>query len=401
MLRRIHIAAVFALAVAAFMPLSATAQKDILRSKQVGSVQNTDFSPFADSYSGRYALLLGNITYEDPAYPTLRGVRTDIERMREAFTESGFEVIVDTNLTTDGMYRAVDDFIAEYGWDPDNGLVIYYAGHGTNNNQRGWLVPVDAAAEPSRPDAHRERQQWRRSLVSVSQFYEWTSIAEAKHILFILDGCYSGSLLKTAGSNTEFSTAPRDLMMNRSRYVITSGPWDRQVPDESLFTAALHEMLSGAPPGGTEGYWTGRSLGSRVVQEVSSMQTGRRRKLVPQHGPMPDEERGDLVIPASAFALSRALTDSITRTTVKMCSRVTDDMDTDDALTILELAYDILADDLKSESLGELDRALAWREWETKCLPRIPGDVDNVQAELLEDLLPPAGATAMLPNRSS
>ena len=64
-----------------------------------------------------------------------------------ALEEHGFEVEVVEDPTLDELEIAIEDFIFDKGADPENRLLIYYAGHGHTKTlgyggEMGYLVPA-------------------------------------------------------------------------------------------------------------------------------------------------------------------------------------------------------------------------------------------------------------------
>ena len=72
-------------------------------------------------------------------------------------------------------------------------LLIYYAGHGhlDEKEEKGYWLPIDASME--RPS------KW----VSNSFISDQAKATEAKHVLLIVDSCFSGSLTKTRSADTK------------------------------------------------------------------------------------------------------------------------------------------------------------------------------------------------------
>ena len=65
-----------------------------------------------------------------------------------ALEENGFEVEVVEDPTLDELEIAIEDFIFDKGADPENRLLIYYAGHGHTKTlgyggEMGYMVPAD------------------------------------------------------------------------------------------------------------------------------------------------------------------------------------------------------------------------------------------------------------------
>jgi len=128
--------------------------------------------------------------------------------------------------------------------NPDDRLLVFFAGHGlTLDGLRGpigYLVPVDG--DPAN----------KNSLIRWDDLTRNAEFIQARHILFIIDACYSGLALQRAiapGTQRFLS----DMLQRLSRQVITAGKADEVVADgggsqgkNSIFTGYLLEGLKGA-----------------------------------------------------------------------------------------------------------------------------------------------------------
>ena len=89
------------------------------------------------------------------------------------------------------MSNGIKDFIDDYGYRQNNRLVIFFAGHGyTRQQTKGYLVPVDA------PDPIVDEQGFLKAALSMEQINSWATQMEAKHVLFVFDSCFSGTIFK-------------------------------------------------------------------------------------------------------------------------------------------------------------------------------------------------------------
>ena len=128
--------------------------------------------------------------------------------------------------------------------DPDDRVFVFFAGHGfTTQGLRGpvgYLVPVDG---------HTDKLN---SLIRWDELTRNAELIPAKHILFIIDACYSGLMIQRVippGTGRFVN----DMLQRVSRQVITAGKADETVADgggpagkNSIFTGYLIEGLSGA-----------------------------------------------------------------------------------------------------------------------------------------------------------
>lgn len=98
-------------------------------------------------YQESYALVIGINDYTE--WPTLPGVKKDVEEIKATLEAHGFTVVVEMDLNKVELDQVFSEFISLYGKDPENRLLFYFAGHGHTVNtswgeELGYIVPVDA-----------------------------------------------------------------------------------------------------------------------------------------------------------------------------------------------------------------------------------------------------------------
>jgi len=96
--------------------------------------------PLQAQAGGRYALLIGNQTYEHAG--VLDNPGNDTALLAQSFAAMGFEVDVLTDATQDALGDAIDRLSQRYG--SADAVAVYYSGHGLQKDGRNFLVPVDA-----------------------------------------------------------------------------------------------------------------------------------------------------------------------------------------------------------------------------------------------------------------
>ena len=113
----------------------------------------------------------------------------------------------------------------------------------------------------------------------------------AKHVLFMFDACFAGSVFlasRPAPSYIEvFTEEP-------VRQFITSGSADQEVPDNSIFRRAFVDALAGSADFDKDGYLTGSELGTYIQKRTAEDWKG---ELTPQYGKLqdPNLNKGDFV----------------------------------------------------------------------------------------------------------
>lgn len=167
-------------------------------------------------------------------------------------------------------------------------MLVFFAGHGlTKQGSRGpvgYLVPVDGDPDDL------------SSLIGWNELTRSSELIPAKHILFIIDACYSGLALQraiTPGTKRFIN----DMLQRFSRQVITAGKADETVADDgspqganSIFTGYLIEGIRGKAVD-KNGVLTANSLMHYVYQQVS--QQGHSQQT-PHYGHL--EGDGDFIL---------------------------------------------------------------------------------------------------------
>ena len=246
-----------------------------------------EFSLYKDSY----ALVIGNGTYPvKNGWNPLPGAIKDVKEVAEVLEKQGFNVILKIDVTKVEFNQAFSEFIYESGKDPDNRLLFYYAGHGyttkaATGEDLGYLVMLDT---PS-PENTVEFDLYSVDMV---KFVSDSKKIHAKHVLFMFDSCFSGTVLNLRNRVTPSHIT--DRIKNPVRQFITAGRADEPVPDRSEFKKAFLNILEGRVEEPTpDGYLTGVELGDYLYRTVPKFSKGQH----PQHGKIHDQQlnTGDFV----------------------------------------------------------------------------------------------------------
>jgi uncharacterized caspase-like protein len=316
MLRRIPLFALAAALLAHALAPSPGVAQLVTRSEAIGGPEEDGDAVV----QGRFVFAAVGIDDYDhyPPWKALDNAVNDVRSMRQTLVDQyAFEspdewVLTDSTATHQAIRQLVlRDLRA--GLQPTDNLVFFYAGHGTNTadviggdtvGHTGYIVPRDAKFPP-----HQDP----------SQYYEIEDLLEdiaglpARHILVILDSCYSGFAVeggfKSRGGE-EMTQQVSDLVGRRSRRVITSAQSDQEAadggadfPSNSLFTGWLTEGLRRAagvgssdaqsPDSDSDGLVTVTELYSFVRGRVGSDSESRQ---TPDFGSFKLDDRGELVL---------------------------------------------------------------------------------------------------------
>ena len=128
--------------------------------------------------------------------------------------------------------------------------------------------------------------------IDMVKFVSDSKKIHAKHVLFMFDSCFSGTVLNLRNRITPSHIT--DRIKNPVRQFITAGRADEPVPDRSEFKKAFLNLLEGRVEEPTpDGYLTGVELGDYLYRTVPKFSKGQH----PQHGKIHDQQlnTGDFV----------------------------------------------------------------------------------------------------------
>jgi len=161
-----------------------------------------------------YALILGNNEYQK--LEKLDNAVTDASDLAKVLKEKyGFETTLLLDQTADETRDALIKF-TQNRKSTDN-ILIYYAGHGQLNKKqkRGYWLPIDASEQLD--------SKW----ISNNNIKDYITSSKAKHILLVVDSCFSGSLMRGGGEKRSIEKLTENTLKRlqklKTRLVITSG----------------------------------------------------------------------------------------------------------------------------------------------------------------------------------
>lgn len=266
--------------------------------------------------SGRRLIVSVGIN-EYQAWRDLDNAVSDAEGFLTTLVERfGYETLAPPLLneaaTQDALMALVKDQLPQMV-KPDDTVVVFYAGHGATQTPppgspsaapTGYLVPADAPRE----------EQWSR-YVPLDEFLEAIALLPARHVLVILDACYSGVVLGAAVEKTRSSERyTADLMRQRSRRIITSARASQRALDggfqnHSLFTGTLIEgLISGRADYDKNSVVTASELSLYVEQQVAQTSNAQQ---TPDYGAFQFDERGELIFPINEGARAQSLSQAM------------------------------------------------------------------------------------------
>lgn len=219
-------------------------------------------------YEDHWALVVGinNYAHAGPLSYACNDARVFAERLttKFGFPTGNVVTLLDGEATLSRIQAEMARLHRETG--PDDRVAVFYAGHGhtvsVNGRDFGFLVPVDGSADDT-----STLLPW-EDLVNKSQ------MIRAKHMLFVMDACYSG-LMAMRGLPPGSTRFARDMMGRYSRQVLAAGKGNQVVADSggprhghSMFTGHLLDALDGFMST-TDGLIHAESVMSYVYDKVA------------------------------------------------------------------------------------------------------------------------------------
>ena len=161
-----------------------------------------------------YALIIGNNNYEK--LEDLDNAVNDAKDLEKVLKEKyGFETTLLIDEKSDETENAIIKFTQNR--DKNDNILIYYAGHGEliKKQKRGYWLPTDAGST--------QDSKW----LSNNNIKDLIASSDAKHILLMVDSCFSGSLMRGSGENKSVEkltpSAVERFKKLKTRLVMTSG----------------------------------------------------------------------------------------------------------------------------------------------------------------------------------
>ena len=152
-----------------------------------------------------YALLIGNTKYLK--WASLNSPVNDVKAIGKILKKKyKFEKVVTiTNVNRSDIFKSLKQ-MKELITDNDY-LLIYYSGHGEQDTQRAYWIPVDGDKE------------WDENWIDTATITAAIQRIRARHILLMIDSCYLGSSFK--GNKSEINKSESDWNAEEANKVLT------------------------------------------------------------------------------------------------------------------------------------------------------------------------------------
>ena len=248
-------------------------------------------------YADSWAVIVGINDYQHPRIPKLRYAVNDARAVERTLLAQGFRpdrivTLVDGEATKHRIESVLgDDLRRKVG--PNDRVLVFFAGHGKTDalrsgEEEGYLIPVDG--DPSGLFG---------SAISMTALRQISDRLPAKHILYIVDACYS----EYAVFNRAIADDLLEEMVKKPAIqILTAGRQQDQAQEREghgVFTQVLVRGLAGDAFTGKD--WVAlEELGVWMKQRVFAESN---RKQLPQFGNISGEGQFVFMRPGDQVAV--------------------------------------------------------------------------------------------------
>lgn len=271
-----------------------------------------------------HAFIVGIDAYQHVS--PLRTAVNDARRLAALLAEQHrFEVHPPLLDATGAQLRELLQHTLKTQVGADDRVLFYFAGHGVaadgDDGPAGYLVPADA------------NPQDRRTLVAMAEMQAVLDALPCRHLLLILDCCFSGAFKWSSQHRAIVGLMPKRIYAQRfsrfledpARQVVTSAAYDQKALDvlqgratgdrgsvagddglsHSPFALALFDALAGAADVRVEGGGGGEGDGVITTTEIyayirdriepATLQQGARLRQTPSFFPLKGHDKGEFM----------------------------------------------------------------------------------------------------------
>ncbi|HSB71995.1 MAG TPA: polysaccharide deacetylase family protein [Candidatus Methylomirabilis sp.] len=245
-------------------------------------------------YRESWAAIIGIDDYRK--WPRLRYAVNDATGVKEVliqkykFKPENIFTLMNQEATRENILSVLGDKLGNpQAIKRDDRVFVFFAGHGItrklpSGRDLGYIVPVEA-----------DVNNYHGQSISMTNFQDIAEAIPAKHVIFVMDSCYSGLGLTRGGRADQSQNYLMEISRRTARQMLTAGGADQQVADNgpnghSIFTWTLLQALEGKADLNGDGFITGSELAAYIGPVVSNLS-----RQTPAFGNLPGSEGGEFV----------------------------------------------------------------------------------------------------------
>ena len=244
----------------------------------------------ASPYRESWAVVIGIDQYTK--WPKLRYAVNDAQGVKDllikkySFKPENVFTLFDEQATRENILTLLGDKLGNPDMvKHDDRVLVFFAGHGAtrklpSGRDLGYIVPMDG-----------DIKDYHGKAISMTNFQDIAEAIPAKHVLFVMDSCYSGLALTRGGGSNYL----QEMTRRSARQMFTAGGANQEVADggpngHSVFTWTLLQALEGKGDLNGDGYITASELAAYTGPIVSSLS-----RQTPAFGNLAGSEGGEFV----------------------------------------------------------------------------------------------------------
>jgi hypothetical protein len=243
-------------------------------------------------YNKSWAIVIGIDKYD--ICPPLEYAVSDAKAVAKTLRAIGFDEVIeilDKEATREHILTVLGSELPKKV-GPEDRVLIFFAGHGQTESlpdgkEQGYIIPVDG-----------DISNYFTTAISMQQVREISERVPAKHILYVMDACYSGQgFTRAIGVEPAINGYLQKITSMRSVQMITAGGKREQVVElqgHGLFTRYFLRGLEGEADRDNDQVVTASELGAYLMPQVSRASDNQQ---TPQYGRL--EGEGEVVFTVS------------------------------------------------------------------------------------------------------
>ncbi len=263
------------LALLLFTPVS-TKAADEFSMRGATILPGNSYAKLSPLYGKRYAVVVGIDKYANAThkFPDLQGAVSDANLVEKAFQTIGFDQVVTLRNAQATKARIIETLGDEVGMKAtENDLIVFFfAGHGDTRghaaDQMGFVLPADY-----------DPQKHMATSISMSTLRDVSRQIQAKHVLYVMDSCFSGGILQSRAPLVEIPVEGtlryvQGLLERPAHVVITAGGQSDFANEEGgrgLFTKLFIEGLEGMADRQKRGIITASGLALYIQEKMPDL----------------------------------------------------------------------------------------------------------------------------------